>query len=152
VSKRKPHAQAEEQRLKILVVEDNELVMAMLERELRREGFEVVPAPSAVQMMKVLYAANPDLIVLDVGLPDADGRDLLAALKKDPRTRRIPVIVWSGRDAESDRRIALDLGAEDYVLKGAPGSLVPKIQRILYRLSEQEVAVARASKPPVSKR
>jgi CheY-like chemotaxis protein len=133
---------------KILVVEDNELLMAMLERVLRYEGYEVIPAPSGAQMTKVLHTSKPDLILLDVGLPDADGRDLLAALKKDPRTRSIPVLIWSGTDAESDRRLARELGAEDYVLKGEPESLIPNIQRILDRLSEREIATARSSKPP----
>jgi DNA-binding response OmpR family regulator len=133
-----------------LVVEDNELLLAMLERVLRQEGYVVIPAPTGGKMMKVLDAAKPDLILLDVGLPDADGRDLLAALKKDPRTRSIPVIIWSGTDAESDRRLARELGADDYIRKGEPESLIPNIQRILSRLSEREIAIARSSKPPRS--
>jgi DNA-binding response OmpR family regulator len=55
------------------------------------------------------------------------------------------VIVWSGRYADSDRLVALDLGAEDYVEKGAPTALVPKIQRILLRISERELVKARES-------
>lgn len=133
---------------KILVVEDNQMLLALLERALGREGYEVIPAPSGVAMMKVLYAGKPDLIVLDVGLPDVDGHDLLAALKKDPRTRAIPVLVWSGGSTESDRRTALDLGAEDYVKKGPPAALVAKVQRVFYRLNERNVAGARASAPP----
>jgi CheY-like chemotaxis protein len=131
----------------ILVVEDNELLLAVLRRALEREGYQVIPALNGVEMMKVLYRSKPDLIVLDVGLPDVDGRDLLAALKKDPRTFHIPVVVWSGRDPNSNRRIALGLGAEDYVEKGAPSALVPKIERILLRLSERELEQARASIP-----
>jgi DNA-binding response OmpR family regulator len=73
---------------------------------------------------------------LDVGLPDGDGRDLLALLKKDPKTAAIPVVVWSGRDSESERRIALDLGAEDYVEKGLPSALVAKVERVLFRVRE----------------
>lgn len=135
-------------RPKILVVEDNELLIAMLKRVLRQEGYDVIAASSGGQMTKVLLNAKPDLILLDVGLPDADGRELLAALKKDPRTRSIPVIVWSGADAESDRRLARALGAEDYLLKGDPTSLVPQIQRILDSLSASEIAIARSSRPP----
>ncbi len=133
--------------IKILVVEDNDLLLGLLRRALEREGYEVVPVLSGVEMMKLLYVTKPDLIVLDVGLPDVDGRDLLAALKKDPRTVAIPVLVWSGRDPESDRRIVLDLGAEDYVAKGSPSTLVPKIERVLLRISERELAKARASIP-----
>lgn len=131
----------------ILVVEDNDVLLSLLRRALEREGYEVVAAPNGVAMMKLLRDSKPDLIVLDVGLPDVDGRDLLAALKKDPRTLQIPVVVWSGRDPDSNRRIALELGAEDYVEKGPPSTLVPKIERILLRLSERELAEARASIP-----
>ena len=130
---------------KILVVEDNEVLLRLLRRALEREGYEVIPALNGVDMMKLVKVSKPDLVVLDVGLPDVDGRDLLAALKKDPRTSAIPVLVWSGRDPESDRRIVLELGAEDYVAKGPPSTLVPKIERVLFRISERELAKARAS-------
>jgi DNA-binding response OmpR family regulator len=133
---------------KIMVVEDHELLLALLRRALEKDGYEVIPAINGVEMMKALYAEKPDLIVLDVGLPDVDGRDLLAALKKDPRTFHIPVVVWSGRNADADRAVALELGAEDYVEKGAPSLLVPKIERVLLRISERELARARASLPP----
>ena len=131
----------------ILVVEDNEKLLALLRRALEHEGYRVTPAPSGAEMMKQLRLATPDLIVLDVGLPDMDGRDLLASLKKDPQTLSIPVIVWSGREPGSDRRIVLDLGAEDYVEKGPPSVLVPKIERILLRISERELLKARESLP-----
>lgn len=132
---------------RILVVEDNDLVLAMVTHALEKAGYVVSPAPNGVEMRKQLAAGKPDLIVLDVGLPDMDGRDLLAALKKDPRTRDIPVLVWSGGRNESDRRIALDLGAEDYIEKGPPSTLVPKIERVLFRLSERELVKARSSMP-----
>jgi DNA-binding response OmpR family regulator len=131
----------------ILVVEDNEKLLALLRRALEREGYRVIPALSGSDMRKLLHVVKPDLIVLDVGLPDVDGRDLLAALKKDPGTFHIPVLIWSGRKPGSDRRIALDLGAEDYVEKGAPSALVPKIERVLLRISERELATARESLP-----
>lgn len=130
----------------ILVVEDNEDLLALLRHALEREGYLVIPTPSGTELMRVLPTSQAALIVLDVDLPDMDGRDLLAALKRDPRTLHIPVIVWSGREP-SDRRIALDLGAEDYVEKGSPSMLVPKIERILLRISEREMVKARALLP-----
>ena len=130
-----------------MVVEDHETLLSLLRRALEKEGYEVIAAPNGLEMMKLLHSTLPDLIVLDVGLPDVDGRDLLAALKKDPRTFHIPVVVWSGRDGGSDRRVVLDLGAEDYVEKGPPSTLVPKIERVLLRLSERELAKARATVP-----
>lgn len=138
---------SEESSAKIMVVEDNQMLGALLRRALERGGHEVVLVVSGVEMMKLLYVSLPDLIVLDIGLPDADGRDLLAALKKDPRTFHIPVVVWSGRYADSNRRVALELGAEDFVEKGPPSRLVSKIERLLLRISERELAKARESLP-----
>lgn len=132
---------------KILVVEDNEQMLALLRRVLERAGYEVIAASSGMELMKLVYSSNPDLIVLDVGLPDVDGRDLLAALKKDPKTFSIPVIVWSDRDPDTTRRVVLDLGAEDYVEKGPPSTLVSKIERVLLRISEGALAKARVSVP-----
>jgi DNA-binding response OmpR family regulator len=122
---------------RILVAEDNEMLQHLVKRSFEREGYVVIQAMTAAAMKSELAKATPDLIVLDVSLPDADGRDLLAKLKQDPSTRSIPVVVWSGRDAESDRRIALELGAEDYVEKGPASELVRKIERLLLRLRLQ---------------
>lgn len=128
---------------KILVVEDNEMLAALLRRALQRGNYDAVLVRSGAEMMKLLSVSQPDLIVLDVGLPDMDGRDLLAALKKDPRSRHVPVVVWSGGCADTDRRIALELGAEDFVEKGPPSTLIPKIERVLLRLSEHDRAQTR---------
>jgi len=122
---------------RILVAEDDAMLQKLVKRCLEQQGYVVTQATTAAEMKSELSKATPDLIVLDVGLPDADGRDLLSKLKKDPQTRSIPVLVWSGRDAESDRRIALDLGAEDYVEKGEATELVWKIERLLLRLRLQ---------------
>jgi len=131
-----------------MVVEDNEMLLGVLRLALERAGYEVIPAANGAEMRRLVAAARPDLIVLDIALPDADGRDLLAELKKDARMATIPVVVWSGRHADSNRAIVLDLGAEDYVEKGPPSALVPKIERILLRISERELEVARASLRP----
>lgn len=122
--------------VRVLVADDDIEVQALIKRHFEQEGYEVVQAFSGVELTRELLRVRPDVIVLDVALPDADGRDFLASIKKDPKTASIPVIVWSGRDAASDRRIALELGAEDYVEKGAPSSLVPKVERLLLRLKQ----------------
>jgi DNA-binding response OmpR family regulator len=119
---------------RILFAEDDEIVQQLVKRAFEREGYVVVPALTAAEMLAEIAKEKPDLIVLDVALPDGDGRDLLAMLKKASRTRSIPVVMWSGRDTESDRRIALDLGAEDYVEKGPTSELVRQIERLLLRL------------------
>ncbi|RYZ06121.1 MAG: response regulator [Myxococcales bacterium] len=121
----------------ILVAEDNEKLQALVKRSLERHGYIVVQAFNGAQMRAELARVKPDLIVLDLGLPDADGRDVLSGLKKDPKTLNIPVLIWSGRDAGSERRIALELGAEDFIEKGSASELASRIERILLRLSER---------------
>lgn len=129
-----------------MVVEDNDLLLGVLRQALELAGYQVIPAASGSEMRRLLESNRPDLIVLDIALPDADGRDLLASLKKNPQMASLPVVVWSGRYADSDRAVVLDLGAEDYVEKGPPAKvLVPKIERLLLRLSEPALAVARRS-------
>ena len=118
----------------ILVADDNVKLQELVKRSFEREGYAIVQAFTGAELRQALSQVVPDLIVLDVTLPDADGRDLLATLKKEPTTASIPVVVWSGRDAASDRRIAIDLGAEDYVEKGPPSALVAKVERLLLRL------------------
>ncbi len=126
--------------VRILVADDDAELQALLKRALEQEGYEVAQALSGAELVRELHRARPDLIVLDVALPDADGRDFLASLKQDPKTAAIPVVIWSGRDAASDRRIALELGAEDYVEKGLPLALVSKIERLLLRVGPQVMA------------
>lgn len=120
---------------RILFADDDPAVQRALQRLAEKGGFEVVPVLAGADVCQVALAEKPDLIVLDIHFPDADGRDVLSRLKSDPVTADIPVLVWSGRDPQSDRRIALDLGAEDYVEKRDPSTLLPKIQRVLLRLS-----------------
>jgi DNA-binding response OmpR family regulator len=121
---------------RILVVEDNEELQRLALRALGRHGYVVAQALTFADFLREMAAATPDLIVLDVRLPDADGRDILANLKKNPKTASIPVVIWSGRLPDSDTRVALDLGAEDFIEKGPVSVLVSKIDRILQRLSE----------------
>lgn len=120
----------------VLIAEDDAQLRNLAKRAFERVGFIVSQASTGAELTQLLGLGHPDIIVLDVGLPDTDGRDLLALLKKDPKTAAIPVVVWSGRDIESDRRIALDLGAEDFVEKGVPSALVAKVERVLFRVRE----------------
>jgi CheY-like chemotaxis protein len=121
---------------RILFADDDPAVQRALKRLADKNGFELLSILAGADVYQAVLETKPDLIVLDIQFPDADGRDVLARLKADPRTSSIPVVVWSGRDPQSDRRIALDLGAEDYVEKRDPSTLLPKIERVLLRLRE----------------
>ena len=119
---------------RILFADDDPGVQRALKRLADKNGFELVPVLAGADVYESALNCRPDLIVLDIHFPDADGRDVLSRLKADARTTDIPVVVWSGRDPHSDRRISLELGAEDYVEKREPATLLPKIERVLLRL------------------
>jgi two-component system, OmpR family, KDP operon response regulator KdpE len=119
---------------RILFADDDPSLQRALKRLAEQNGFELIPVLAGADVYEAAVRCAPDLIVLDIHFPDADGRDVLSRLKADARTSNIPVVVWSGRDPQSDRRIALDLGAEDYVEKREPATLLPKIERVLLRL------------------
>jgi len=124
---------------RILVADDNPVVHAVVKEAAEARGYQVISVTTGVGAIATAITARPDLVVLDIQFPDADGRDVLAQLKADPRTAHIPVLVWSGRKGhDSDRRISLELGAEDYVEKNEADLLVSKVERVLLRLKGLE--------------
>ncbi len=99
---------------RVLVVDDEPQIQRFLDVALTAAGYEVAAAETGAQALRLAATGAPDLIVLDLGLPDRDGKDVLRALRTFSRT---PVIVLSARDRESEKIEALDLGADDYVEK-----------------------------------
>lgn len=124
-------------RHRILLADDDPAVQRAVARAATSRGHELVAVTLGAEVCEAAARLKPDLIVLDVTFPDADGRDLLRLLKCDPLTRDIPVLVWSARrDRESESRIALSLGAEDYVEKSNAELLLCKVERTLLRVAE----------------
>jgi len=122
---------------RILLADDDDAVHAAVRRVASKFGHELISVNRGSTVVEQAIQTSPDVIVLDIEFPDADGRDLLAALKRDPRTAHIPVLVWSGRRANtSDSRIALDLGAEDYVEKSDAQLMLRKLERIFLKFDE----------------
>jgi CheY-like chemotaxis protein len=132
---------------RILLADDNEVLQAAVERLAELRGHQVIRATTGASTLTIAIDAQPDLIVLDMAFPDADGRDILLKLKRDERTAKIPVLVWSGRtDPGSESRISLDLGAEDHMEKAGAQPLLLKIERMMLRLdSERDQASTEAS-------
>ncbi len=100
--------------LKILVIDDEPPIRKLLRTGLASQGYEVLEAPNGRTALELL-ARKPDLAILDLGLPDVDGLELLRRLRE--RHERLPVVVLSSRDDEAGKVAALDLGADDYVTK-----------------------------------
>lgn len=121
---------------RVLIVDDDELLQELVKIALEGEGYEVHQALTGAELWRVLASLKPDIIVLDVMLPDADGRELLAKLKSNPKTNSIPVMLWSARPRESD--VDLDeLGAEVFLQKGPTDTLPAELERVLMRISER---------------
>jgi len=98
----------------ILFVEDDEPMRRAVAMNLTGHGYRVVEVADAVGARLALEAARPDLVLLDLGLPDADGATIIRRIRRDAAT---PVLVLTARDAERDKVAALDAGADDYVTK-----------------------------------
>jgi two-component system KDP operon response regulator KdpE len=99
---------------RLLLIEDDPAIRTTLLRALRERGHAVAAAAAAMEGLQTALAERPDLIVLDLGLPDLDGRELLRMLRA---VSRIPVIVATARDEETEMVRLLDAGADDYVVK-----------------------------------
>ena len=127
-------------RYKILVVEDDDNIRELVGAFLETNDYQMIPT-NTCRMGKTLFAShNPDLAILDLGLPDADGLEFISFVRQ---TSRIPIIVLSARDSEQDKAKALDLGANDYMTKPfGGGELLARIRVALrgYRQNPGELA------------
>lgn len=113
----------------ILVVDDEPQIQRFLKPALMAAGYEVVEAATGSEALKAVATTAPDLIILDLGLPDMDGKDVIASLRG---WSDIPIIILSARDRENEKIAALDLGADDYVEKPfGIGELTARIRNAL---------------------
>ena len=118
---------------RILIVEDEDRIAAFLEKGLRAHGFATTVAPDGHQALRMARAGKYDLLVLDLGLPDIDGLEVLRELRRHNRT--LPVIVLTARDGVSDTVSGLEGGADDYVTK--PFRFEEFLARVRVRLRGQ---------------
>ncbi len=102
---------------KILIVEDNEMNRDMLSRRLERKGFEVVMAEDGQKGVDMAKSENPELILMDLGLPVIDGWEATNQIKNDDKTKNIPIIVLTAHAMSGDREKALEAGADEYDTK-----------------------------------
>ena len=116
----------------ILLVEDNELNRDMLSRRLIRRGYTVTTAHDGVQGHTMACSEMPDLILMDVGLPEMDGWQVTRLLKSNPETRGIPIIALTAHALVTDREKAREVGCDDYDTKPVEFErLVQKIETLL---------------------
>lgn len=122
---------------RVLVVDDEPQIQRFLRVALTAAGYEVVTAETGAQALRQAATGAPDVIVLDLGLPDRDGKDVLREIRAFSRT---PVVILSARDREQEKIDALDLGADDYVEKPfGIGELTARLRAALrHRASEAQ--------------
>jgi len=117
---------------KILVVDDEPDVLHLVQYNLNAADYDVVTASDGEQALKKVRAAPPDLIILDLMLPELDGLEVCKILRRDQTTASIPIIMLTAKAAEMDRVLGLELGADDYVTKPfSPRELVLRVKRLL---------------------
>ena len=123
---------------KILIVEDNEMNRDMLSRRLARRGYQIVLAVDGGEGIAMATAESPDLILMDVSLPEVDGWEATRRLKAEPRTRVIPVIGLTAHAMAGDREKVIDAGCDDYDTKPVElPRLLQKIEALLTRTGER---------------
>lgn len=116
----------------ILVVDDEHDLSQMMVDLLTEAGFEARSADSGREALTDIQADPPDLVLLDVNMPELDGFELAAMLKADPTTATIPIIMVSANEGRGARLIGLESGAEDYLAKPVdPAELLAKIRNLL---------------------
>ncbi|MFQ6108433.1 MAG: response regulator [Candidatus Aminicenantales bacterium] len=119
---------------RIAIVDDEPDIVELIALHLRRAGFEVEGYQEAEPFLKSLSFRSPDLLILDLMLPDADGLDVCRYMKRKEELASIPVIMLTAKGTETDKVLGLELGADDYVTKPfSPQELVARVKAVLRR-------------------
>lgn len=119
---------------KILIVEDEEDVMELIRYNLAKEGFDCDAVYNGQEAIEKAQATLPDLVLLDLMLPEVDGLEVCKRLKSSPQTEHIPIVMATARSDEADIVTGLELGADDYITKPfSPKVLVARVRAVLRR-------------------
>jgi len=129
----------------ILIVDDEKDILELLKYNLEKEGYRVLTAHNGKEALKVVKQ-HPDLVVLDVMMPEIDGWEVCKAIRKDPATSATPIVFLTAKDSEVDEVVGLELGADDYITKPVKvRTFLARIKRVLKGRtggeSEEESAV-----------
>ncbi len=141
-----------EQSFRVLIVDDEKTVRRFLKATLHSQGYQIFEATNGNEALEASVSSHPDAIILDLGLPDMDGADVIRKIRK---RSKIPIIILSVRDDESDKIEALDAGADDYLtkpfnagemlarLRAVTRRLLPKDENTLFKTGKLSVDIAK---------
>ncbi len=119
---------------KVLFVEDESSISGPFSKALAREGFEPVVAATAERALQLADEIEPDIVLMDLTLPDGDGRDVTRAIR---RRSNVPILMLTARGTETDRIVGLEIGADDYVVKPFSGAeVIARIRAVLRRTGQ----------------
>ena len=127
---------------KILIVDDEEDILSLVEYNLRKEGYRTIGVKTGEAALQLVEEETPDLIILDLMLPEMDGLEVCRILKSNENTSDIPIIMLTAKGEETDIVVGLEIGADDYVTK-------PFSPRVL--LARTKALLRRKTKEPISK-
>ena len=122
---------------KVLVVDDEQSIVTLLKYNIEQAGYQVIVAYDGVQELEKVNEEKPDLVVLDVMLPEMDGIEVCKTIRSDKN--QVPILMLTAKDDEFDRVLGLELGADDYMTKPfSPREVVARVKAILRRVSQIE--------------
>src|SRR6266566_5503 len=132
---------------RVLIVDDDPDIQKLVSYNLSQAGFRVSTAATGLAALESVQDHRPDLIILDIMLPDLDGLEVCRKLRQDEKYRRIPIIMLTARTQEVDRVVGFELGADDYVMKPfSPRELVLRVKSILRRTHADRTEMLRLGK------
>jgi two-component system, OmpR family, alkaline phosphatase synthesis response regulator PhoP len=125
--------------MKILIVDDEEPIRELIKYNVEKDGFTSVCAENGIDAINLARKENPDIIVLDLLMPDMSGLDVCRILKNDNNTSSIPIIMVTAKTEDSDIVLGLEIGADDYITKPfSPKILLARIKSVLRRINMRE--------------
>ena len=132
---------------RILLVDDEPDIVELLEYNLRQSGYTVVTAPDGNSALAEVRRQRPDLVLLDLNLPDIAGTEVCRRLRRDPSTSSLPIMMITARTEEIDRVVGFELGADDYIVKPfSPREIVLRVQAVLRRAGQRAPAASGGEK------
>jgi DNA-binding response OmpR family regulator len=118
----------------IAVVDDEPDIVELVAHHLKKENFKVKEFYDGLSLLTFVETTIPDLVILDLMLPEMDGLEVCRALKQDEKTASIPIIILTAKETETDKVVGLELGADDYMVKPfSPRELVARVKAVLRR-------------------
>lgn len=119
---------------RVLIVEDEPDIRDLLAFHLEREGYQVTKSRTGADALRRIKASPPDLVLLDLMLPEVDGLEVCRRLRREPATAPLPIVMLTAKGDEVDRVLGLELGADDYIVKPfSPKEVVARVRAVLRR-------------------